>query len=96
MLWGSEARIAELFGHGAAEIRTTRRMYTFRFATPGHFVDVFRTWYGPIHKAFANLDPDGQRAFHEALVELLRAADQGTRGSLAIPSEYLEVVVTRA
>ncbi|MFN8623604.1 MAG: methyltransferase domain-containing protein [Chloroflexota bacterium] len=96
MLWGSEDRIAELFGDGAAHIRTARRMYTFRFASADHFVDVFRTWYGPIHRAFAALDAPMQTAFHDALVTMLRSADRGTRGSLVIPSEYLEVVITRA
>lgn len=96
MLWGTEMRMAALFGSGAADIRTTRRLYTFRFATPEHFIETFRTWYGPIHKAFAAQDPERAEAFHADMRELLVAADRGTRGALAIPSEYLEVVIHRA
>ena len=96
MLWGSEARIATLFGAGAADIKTTRRHYTFRFASPDHFIDTFRTWYGPIHRAFAAQDAASAQAFHADMAALLRSADRGTRGALAVPSEYLEVVITRA
>ena len=95
MAWGSEARTEELFGASASSITTERRIYTFRYTSADHFIDVFRTWYGPIHRAFA-AQTDGGDAFHAALMELLERADRGTRGALAIPSEYLEVVVTRA
>jgi ubiquinone/menaquinone biosynthesis C-methylase UbiE len=96
MLWGSEDRIRELFAAGASHIRTERRTYSFRFESPAHFVEVFRTWYGPVHKAFAAQDEANAQAFEDAFLELLRTHDRGTRGALAIPSEYLEVVITRA
>ena len=96
MLWGTEARITELFGAGAADLRFERRTYTFRFASADHFIDEFRTWYGPILKAFAAQDAEGATAFRAALADLLRAADRGTRGALAVPAEYLQVVITRA
>lgn len=96
MAWGAEARIERLFGQAASAIRTTRRTYTFRFESAEHFVEVFRAWYGPIHRAFEVQDGAGRIALYEALVTLLRAADQGSRGTLAVPAEYLEVVVTRA
>jgi ubiquinone/menaquinone biosynthesis C-methylase UbiE len=96
MLWGTEMRMAALFGSGASDIRTTRRTYTFRFATPEHFIETFRTWYGPIHKAFAAQDPERAQAFHADMRALLVAADRGARGALAIPAQYLEVVIDRA
>jgi SAM-dependent methyltransferase len=94
--WGTEARIEELFGPGAARIRATRRQFVFRYASPAHWIDVFRTYYGPVHKAFAALDAEGQAALEAELTDLLRSLDVSAGSSLVIPSEYLEVVIERA
>ena len=37
----------------ASSIHTTPRDFAFRYRSPQHWIDVFRTWYGPVHKAFA-------------------------------------------
>jgi ubiquinone/menaquinone biosynthesis C-methylase UbiE len=95
MEWGSDTRIVELFGPHAAEIRTERRTYAFRFASAEHWVDFFRAWYGPVHRAFGALEDSRQVAFHAALTELLRGWDRGLPGALVVPAEYLEVVITR-
>ncbi len=94
--WGTEARIEELFGGGAKRIRATERKFVFRYASPAHWIDVFRTYYGPVHKAFAALDAEGQAALETELAELLRSLDVSAGASLVIPSEYLEVVIERA
>ena len=94
--WGTEARLAELFGAGAARLRVTRREFVFRYASPAHWIEVFRTYYGPVHKAFAALDRERQQGLERDLTELLRAADVSGGSSLVIPSEYLEVVIERA
>jgi ubiquinone/menaquinone biosynthesis C-methylase UbiE len=94
--WGTETRIVELFGPQASEIRTERRQYVFRFVSAEHWVDVFRRFYGPVLKAFAALDAAGQRALHEALVELLERRNRGGRDTLIVPGDYLEVVIRRA
>jgi hypothetical protein len=52
-LWGTAARLDELFGRAARQIRTTRRDFTFRYRTPAHWIEVFRTYYGPMNKALA-------------------------------------------
>jgi hypothetical protein len=51
-LWGVESHLQSLFGDRASAIQVTPRMFTFRYRSPAHFIDVFRTWYGPVHKAF--------------------------------------------
>jgi ubiquinone/menaquinone biosynthesis C-methylase UbiE len=94
--WGTESRIAELFGAGATKISTTRREFTFRYASAAHWIDVFRTYYGPMHKAFAALDPERQEAMERELSSLLLSADISAGESLVIPAEYLEVVIERA
>jgi hypothetical protein len=43
----------------------------FRYPSAKHFVEYFRSYYGPTLKAFESLDPDGQEALAEDLEELL-------------------------
>src|SRR5215467_14958688 len=57
MLWGTRARLTELFGSAASWIKTEPRQFNFRYRSAEHFVDVFRTYYGPMLKAFAALEP---------------------------------------
>ena len=94
LLWGTDAHIQELFG-GAASIRHTRRNFAFRYRSPEHWVEIFRTFYGPVHKAFAALTADGQAALEGELIALLRKADRGGAAGLVVPAEYLETVITR-
>ncbi len=95
MDWGTETRLVELFGPHVTAIETTRRMYAFRFRSAEHWIEVFRAYYGPTHKAFAALDEKGQQALHADLVHFLERWDRSTGAGLVIPSEYLEVVLTK-
>ena len=95
-LWGTEERLRELFGGGISELRANRRMFVFRYRSAEHFLEVFRTYYGPMLKAFAALDAAGQAGLAADLTELIGRFNQGGDGTLALPSEYLEVVATRA
>jgi ubiquinone/menaquinone biosynthesis C-methylase UbiE len=94
LLWGTEAHSQELFA-GAAAITHTVRHYAFRYRSPEHWVEVFRTYYGPVHKAFAALDADRQRALEADLIALLRQSNRGGAAGLVVPGEYLETVITR-
>jgi ubiquinone/menaquinone biosynthesis C-methylase UbiE len=96
MAWGSEARIHDLFGATAAQIRTQRRMFNFRYESAEHWIDFFRTWYGPTNKAFAALDADRQEELQRALTQLLDEANANREGSLVVPAEYLEAVIVTA
>ena len=95
-LWGVEAHLQALFGKSAAGIEATPRLFKFRYRSAAHFIEVFRTWYGPVHKAFAALTPDKAAKLERELRELLDGLNEGGANSLVVPSEYLEVVVTRA
>ena len=94
-LWGVEAHLHSLFGEQAAAIAVTPRVFNFRYRSAAHFIDVFRTWYGPVHKAFAALPADKAAALERDLTDLLNRMNRAGTGSLVVPSEYLEVVVTR-
>jgi ubiquinone/menaquinone biosynthesis C-methylase UbiE len=94
--WGTEARLGELFGGEAREIRAAQRQYAFRYRSPAHWIEVFRTWYGPVHRAFASLAPDAQEALERDLTALLEAMNVARGGTLVVPSDYLEAVIVRA
>ncbi len=94
-LWGTEAHLKQLFGERAAAIAITPRHFNFRYRSPAHFIEVFRTWYGPVHKAFAALPAEGAAALERDLTELMNGLNRAGPDSLVIPSEYLEIVVTR-
>jgi len=94
-LWGTAEHIRELFGDGAREITTARREYAFRYRSPAHFLEVFRTYYGPVHKAFAALDAAGQQALERDLLALLDDCNRSGDATLVAPGTYLESVITR-
>ena len=52
-----------------------------------HFVDVFRTLYGPVHKAFLALDDDGRAALEHDIVALIEKMKVATDGSMKVPSD---------
>ena len=94
-LWGTEAHLEALFGREASNIRAERRMFNFRYHSPEHFVQIFRDFYGPTHKAFAALDASGQNGLADGIIALLERMNVGGAGPLLVPGEYLEVVITR-
>ena len=94
LAWGTETRLVELFGPHATDIRAVRKDYVFRYRSAAHWIEVFRSYYGPTFKAFAALDEPGQRDLHAALKDLLDRENRSAGQALVIPGEYLEVVVT--
>lgn len=93
--WGVEANLLTLFGEHAASVKVKPRMFNFRYRSAAHFVEVFRTWYGPVHKAFAALPADGAAVLAADLTALLDQLNRAGPRALVVPSQYLEVVVTR-
>jgi ubiquinone/menaquinone biosynthesis C-methylase UbiE len=94
-LWGNEPYVTDLFGARAAQIRCERRIFNFRYRSAAHFVQVFRDYYGPTHKAFAALDESGKQALDRDITTLLNDMNTAGPASLVVPSEYLEIVVTK-
>jgi len=93
-LWGTRARLDELFGKGG-EVTAEPRMFVFRYRTAQHWLDVFRTCYGPLFKAFCALDAGKQDALAADMIALVGQFNRASDGAMAVRSEYLEVVVTR-
>ena len=94
-LWGSEPRIVQLFGRDAIDIRCERRNFKFRYRSAAHWIEVFRNFYGPTHKAYAALDPVHQKGLTEDITALLERLNVAGSSSLVVRAEYLEVVITR-
>lgn len=94
-LWGTRARIEELFEPQASSITTAQRTFQFRYRSPQHWLEVFKTWYGPVVKAFAAIDPDARIALERDLHALIGRFNRSGDASMVVPSEYLEVVITR-
>jgi ubiquinone/menaquinone biosynthesis C-methylase UbiE len=94
LLWGTDAHIQKLF-KGASAIRHTVQQFAFRYRSPEHFVDVFRSFYGPVHKAFAVLDAERQTSLEAELLALLRRKNKGGANGLVVPGEYLETVIVK-
>jgi SAM-dependent methyltransferase len=93
--WGVEENLRSLFGESAAAMIVNRRLFNFRYRSAAHFIEVFRDWYGPVHKAFASLTADAGAALESDLTDLLNRLNKAGTQSLIVPSEYLEIVATR-
>ena len=94
-LWGTEPHIVELFGPQAVDIRCVRKHFNFRYRSSAHWMQVFRDFYGPIHKAFAALDSATQALLERDIVALLQRLNIAGTSALTVPGEYLEVVITK-
>lgn len=94
-LWGTPARLAELFGPHATAIQALPRNFVFRYRSPEHWLEVFRTYYGPVLKTFAALEPVAQVSLERELQELIRQFNRSGDYSMVVPSEYLEIVIVR-
>jgi ubiquinone/menaquinone biosynthesis C-methylase UbiE len=93
-LWGTRARVVELFGEHAASIQTVERHFVFRYRSVEHWLDVFVTYYGPTLKAFAALEPAAQALLRNDLLALAARFNRSGDSTMVAPGEYLETVVT--
>jgi len=94
-LWGTEPHIVDLFGAEAADIRTSRKHFNFRYRSAEHWIQIFREFYGPTLKAFGALDLAGQVALAKDITTLLNKCNVAGSSSLVVPGEYLEVVIEK-
>jgi ubiquinone/menaquinone biosynthesis C-methylase UbiE len=93
-LWGTTARLNALFAPKAA-VTAKSRDFVFRYRSPAHWLEIFRDYYGPVLKAFASLDTEARTALEKDLLALLDKNNVAKDGTLVLPSEYLEAVITK-
>jgi ubiquinone/menaquinone biosynthesis C-methylase UbiE len=95
LLWGTRTRLTEMFGSAATWIKTESRYFNFRYRSAEHFVEVFRTYYGPMLKAFSALDVPQQTRLEKDLYDLIARMNKSKDATMAVPSEYLEVIIEK-
>jgi ubiquinone/menaquinone biosynthesis C-methylase UbiE len=93
--WGTEARLRELFADAIADLQVRKRHFVFRYRSPEAYLDYWRRWYGPTLKTFDAVGADGEAALRQDLLELVARFNVAVDGSMVVPSEYLEAVITR-
>jgi ubiquinone/menaquinone biosynthesis C-methylase UbiE len=93
-LWGSKAHLDALFG-SKATVAAAGQHVVFRYKSPKHWIEIFRSYYGPVVKAFAAIDPQAREALEADLHALLDKFNVAKDGTLVVPSEYLEAVITK-
>ena len=92
-LWGTEERLRELFGDRIATLETVRKNFVFRYRTPQHWLDTFRSYYGPVQKAFNAVGATREEALAADLIRLVQQFNRADDGAMVLPSEYLEIVI---
>jgi len=93
-LWGARQRIADLFGL-SAKVEAAARYFTFRYRSPAHWLEIFKSYYGPVLKTYAALRPDAQAALDRDLLALIARFNRSGDDTMVVPGQYLEVVATR-
>jgi SAM-dependent methyltransferase len=94
-LWGTRDRLNELFSEHASLIVHEESEFVLRYRSPEHWLDVFKTYYGPLLKAFSTLPAEGQTQLQDDLLSLIARFNRAHDGTMVVPSEYLEVVIVR-
>ena len=92
--WGAAARLGELFQ--GKKSKSPDQTFTFRYEFPEHWLHVFRSYYGPMNRAFAALDAEKAAAMEADILDLVEKSNWATAGSLVIPGKYLEAVISKA
>jgi ubiquinone/menaquinone biosynthesis C-methylase UbiE len=94
-LWGTPAHLAHLFEAKASSIHIASKNFTMRYRSAQHWIDVFKNYYGPVHKTFGALPAAGQAALASDLLALIERFNRAKDGTMVVPAEYLEVVITK-
>ncbi|HET7507028.1 MAG TPA: methyltransferase domain-containing protein [Solirubrobacterales bacterium] len=96
VLWGTEDHVRQLFGDGISDLQCERVKSRQSFFSADHYIDVFRTYFGPIKSAYEKVGPEGEEALTADLRQMLEEANTAGDRGLVIEPEYLRVIATRA
>ncbi|HEX8050947.1 MAG TPA: methyltransferase domain-containing protein [Solirubrobacterales bacterium] len=96
VLWGSEDHVRELLGDGVSDLKMQRRPIRLTFYSADHYIEFFRSYFGPIKSAFEKVGPEGEEALTADLREWLESVNAAGERALVLEPEYLEAIATRA
>lgn len=91
--WGTRDFIETQFA-SASKVEFHKKNFNFRYQSAQHWLDIFRTYYGPIHKAFLALDEEKSIEFEGEILNLIDRFNTAKDGTMVVPSEYLEISIT--
>jgi ubiquinone/menaquinone biosynthesis C-methylase UbiE len=94
-LWGTQDRLNELFDTDSSTIEITQETYVWRYKSPRHWLELWREVYGPLQKAFGALEESAQEQLAIDLLALIDRCNVAQDGTMVVPAEYVEVVVTK-
>ncbi len=93
--WGTRDGLVGLFGEHARSMRIERRTAVHRHRSAEHWIAHRRRECGQLRAAFASSSRHRRQALRAALVELLSKWDRGGGPGLAVPADYLQIVMRR-
>ena len=93
--WGTEKRLRELFGSATSSIHIIERSALFRYRDSAHWIEVFRTYFGPIMRVLETLDVKQRGEFLTELDDTLNRFNRSGDDTLVVSADYLEVVMTK-
>jgi SAM-dependent methyltransferase len=96
VLWGTEERLGDLFGHGVSELKVNERQWNFCYLSPEHCIEVFKTFFGPVITALERVGEEGAEALESDMLKVMRSGNRAGEAAMVAPAEYVEVVAVRA
>ncbi len=96
LLWGTEERLRELFGDRISDLRIERKISRQPFRSAEHYIEFFRTYFGPTQTAYERVGAEGEQALTDDLRAFLEGANTAGDRALVLEAEYLRVIATRA
>jgi ubiquinone/menaquinone biosynthesis C-methylase UbiE len=94
-LWGTKAHLSDLFGHEASSIAAVTKNFMLRYRSDDHWIDIFKTYYGPVLTTFEALDIEKRDALTVDLKALIAQFNRADDGTMVVPSEYLEAIIVK-
>ena len=76
-------------------IRTEPRTTLQYYRSIGHAIDLFRTYFGPVTRAFDQLDAKGQESLRRDIEALYGRQNRATDDTLVLETSYVESVLVR-
>jgi len=94
-IWGTRSWVETTFRAAASMIAAEPRLFVFRYRSAQHFLEIFRTYYGPMLKAFEAIEGGSRKALARDIIDLVGRFNTSGDQTMVVPSEYLEVVITK-
>lgn len=96
VLWGAEDHVRGLFGDSVTELRAERLKARQAFRSADHYLEFFRSYFGPVKSAYEAVGAEGEEALTADLKGVLESLSVGGSRALVVEPEYLQVIAYRS